>query len=36
VPESTKELQMTETERRAKEEGEMEKEGVKEFDESQQ
>ena len=36
VPESTKELQMTETERRAKEKREMEKEGVEEFDESQQ
>ena len=35
VPESTKELQMTETERKAQEDREMEKEGVEEFDESQ-
>jgi hypothetical protein len=35
VPESAKELQMTETEREAQVDREMEKEGVKEFDESQ-
>jgi hypothetical protein len=35
VPESTKELQMTETERRAQEDREMAKKEAEEFDESQ-